>query len=303
MRLVQEVRIHQSSMIKKLLCIFLAIVGILGCKEAHAETGYDNYIEEFADRYAAYARKKKGMAYQDVLVAVNLGLDRPNYKNVIMVQHPQSVAVFVSKHYKLPLQYKPDDLILVDRKYAQSGVRLRKDCYQAFLRMVKDMEQEGMSLYIKAGYRINRKRTKGDSIWYAYPGHSEHQTGLAFDLRKKNVTYKTLGEYDYEKTREYAWLCEHAYRYGFILSYPKGKTQITGFGYEPWHWRYVGTKIATDMKQKGFTTFHEYWATYLIQDAILPAQSAWHPRTLRPLAFVRRDTCEFLQPIVFEQAA
>ena len=249
------------------------MISVLGSVETFAGTGYDNYIEEYAHRYAAFAKKKKDMGYQDVLIAINLGLDRPNYEDAIMVRNPESTAAFVSKHYKLPLKYKPDDLVAVDREYAQSGVRLRQDCYFAFLSMAKEIEKEGMQLYIKAGYRVNRKRTGGDSLWYAFPGHSEHQTGLAFDLRKKNVTYQTLGEYDYEKTCEYAWLCENAYRYGFILSYPKGKTEITGFGYEPWHWRYVGKEIATDMKAKGYKTYQEYWATHLIQEVIQVANS------------------------------
>ncbi len=245
------------------------------CMGTSARDGYDNYIEEFAGRYAAFAKRKKEKSYLDVLIVVNLGLDLPNYKAAVLIKHPESAAVFVSKHYKLPLTYKPENLVAVDRKYAQSGVKLRADCYRAFLSMAEDMGKEGMQLYIKTGYRVNRKRTGGDSLWYAFPGHSEHQTGLAFDLRKKNVTYKTLGEYDYEKTREYAWLCEYAYRYGFVLSFPKGKTELTGFGYEPWHWRYVGREIAADMKGKGFSTYQEYWATYLIQNVMqTEAQSA-----------------------------
>ena len=253
---------------KKTLCLLLAIISMFLCVGTSAENGYDNYIEEFMGRYAAFAKKKKDMNEREVLVAVNLGLDRLNYEDAILVINPEDTTVFVSKHYKLPLTYKPENLVVVDNKYAQSGVKLRADCYQAFLLMAKDMEKEGMQLYIKAGYRRYSKRTGGDSLWYAFPGHSEHQTGLAFDLRKKNVTYKTLGEYDYEKTREYAWLCEHAYKYGFILSYPKGRTELTGFGFEPWHWRYVGIEIATDMKEKGFSTYQEYWATYLIQNLI-----------------------------------
>ncbi len=282
---------------KKILCLLLAIISLLLCGETYAGTGYDNDIDEFAGRYAAFAKRKKDKSYQDVIIAVNLGLDLPNYKDAILIKNPESASVFVSKHYKLPLSYKPENLVAVDRKYAQSGVKLREDCYRAFLSMAKDMEKGGMQLYIKAGYRVNRKRTGGDSLWYAFPGHSEHQTGLAFDLRKKNVTYKTLGAYDYEKTREYAWLCEHAYRYGFVLSYPKGKTELTGFGYEPWHWRYVGREISTDMKVEGFSTYQEYWATYLIQDVMqTEAQSEVfaRKRIARALHISKNDHPEYM---------
>lgn len=208
------------------------------------------------------------MTSTDVVVAVNLKLDEANYSNIVTIENPESTTVFISKHYGLPRSYKPQNLVSVDRAYAQSGVRLRSDCYKAYLSMAQDMEKEGLTLYIKSGYRTNRKRGGPNDLWYVWPGHSEHQTGLAFDLRKKNVTYSSLGEYKYHKTEEYAWLCEHAYRYGFILSYPYDKTDITGIGYEPWHWRYVGVNVATDMKEKGFDTFHEYWATYLIQDVM-----------------------------------
>ncbi len=265
---------------KKIICLVLITISILTCNEAAAVNGYGNFIGEYADRYIAYAKKNKDMNEREVLIRVNLGLDHRNYKDVIVIEHPESTSVFVNKHYQLPLKYKPDHLVAVSKKYAQGGVMLRSDCYEAFLSMSKDMEQQGMHLYIKAGYRVNRKRTGGDSLWYAQPGHSEHQTGLAFDLRKKNVTYKTLGEYDYEKTREYDWLCENAYRYGFILSYPSGKSDITGFGFEPWHWRYVGIGIATDMKRMGVSTYQEYWATYLIQDSI-PASAPTSPRHLK----------------------
>lgn len=249
---------------KKLLALVLALAMVFAWGAAYAAQ-YRNYLPENADRYAAYAAKYKKLAYEDVLVAVNLKLDQRNYKDVVMVSDPAGTAVFVSKHYGLPKKYKPENLVPVDEFYAYRGVTLREDCYAAFLTMVKDMEAEGLSLYIRSGYRVNSKKGGANSLWYAWPGHSEHQTGLAFDLCKKGVKYKTLGEYKYHKTAEYAWLCANAYRYGFILSYPKDKSDITGFGFEPWHWRYVGKDIAKDMKDKGFATYHEYWATYLIQ--------------------------------------
>ncbi len=224
----------------------------------------DYCVPAYADRYSAYAAKNPELSERQVVIAVNLRLDHNNYQHVVLAEDPDSVRVFISKHYGVPEDYRPDTLVSVDRKYAQSGVTLRKDCYDAFLVMARDMEKEGLSLYMKSGYRVNRKRRDPDSLWYAWPGHSEHQTGLAFDLRKKGVSYPTLSEYRYEKTEEYAWLCQHAHRYGFILSYPKDKTDITGIGFEPWHWRYVGADIATDMKQKEYETYHEYWATHFI---------------------------------------
>ncbi|MEL7601693.1 MAG: M15 family metallopeptidase [Bacillota bacterium] len=264
---------------RKILCLVLIVMAsLVGCKgpdtavgeaiESFAANHHANYILSYAHRYVAYAEKHGDTPYSSILAAVNLGLDQPNYENVYLLKDPQSLTVLVNKHYGLPKKFRPDHLVSVDSRYAQPGVMLREDSYTAFLSMVQDMEKEEMSLYIKSGYRINSKRGGANSLWYAWPGHSEHQTGLAFDLRKKGVSYKTLSEYEFEETREYVWLCENAHRYGFVLSFPEDKSNITGFGFEPWHWRYVGIDIATDMKKKDFDTYQEYWATFLIQDVM-----------------------------------
>ncbi len=250
---------------KKSVLLILLVVGLLLQGQIALADAIPNYMPAYADRYQRYAEENPLINYAQVLVGVNLGLDQENYKNVVISEAPQSVTVFVSKHYGLPKGYKPENLVSVDKKYAQSGVRLREDCNTAMVSMAQAMEKEGLVLYIKSGYRTNRKRGGPDSLWYAWPNHTEHQTGLAFDLRKKNVTQKTLGGYHYEKTNEYAWLCEHAHEFGFVLSYPKEKTALTGFGFEPWHWRYVGVNVAADMRAKGFSTYQEYWATHLIQ--------------------------------------
>ena len=251
---------------KKKLLVLLAVL-LLCAYALPAAAAVENYISEFDARYRAYAAANPEAKVGDALAIVNLKLEEDNYDNVFTTQAPESLTVFISKHYALPKDYRPENLVVVDRTYAQSGVRLREDCYQAFLSMTEAMEQEaGLSLYIKSGYRTNRKRGGANSLWYAWPGHSEHQTGLAFDLRKKNVYYSTLGEYRYETTPEYAWLCANAYRFGFILSYPAEKSDITGFGFEPWHWRYIGTDVAADMREKGYVTYHEYWANHMIQN-------------------------------------
>lgn len=248
---------------KRLLSIIAAILLMAYAMPALAD--YTNYIPAFAYRYTAYAAANPELPYANVLEAVNLKLDEPNYEGYFVSQNPAGLTVLLSKHYAIPKDYKPQNLVSVDRAYAQSGVRLREDCYAAFLLMVKDMEKEGLTLYIKSGYRNNRKRGGANNLWYAWPGHSEHQTGLAFDLRKKNVYHEYLSDYRFERTAEYAWLCANAYKYGFILSYPYGKSDVTGFGFEPWHWRYIGTQVAADMQEKGFTTYHEYWANHMIQ--------------------------------------
>lgn len=245
--------------------LLIAMFGLFLLSDTASANAHRNYLEENSNRYTAYAQKNPEKTYEEVLIEVNLHLDEKNYKNITVSETPESLSVLVTKHYSLPRDYKPKNLVAVNRNYAQSGVMLRQECHDAFLAMAQDMEAAGLTPYIKSGYRTNSKRGDANSLWYAWPGHSEHQTGLAFDLRKKNVTYKTMTEYKYQNTDEFAWLCNNAHRYGFILSFPKGKSEITGFNFEPWHWRYIGVDIATRMKALGIQTYHEYWASYLVE--------------------------------------
>jgi len=89
----------------------------------------------------------------------------------------------------------------------------------------------------------------------AYPGHSEHQTGLAVDIAPAYFPYL---EEEVAETPEIKWLMENCAKYGFILRYPKGKEEITGIAYEPWHFRYVGFEAAQEIMARGIT-LEEYW--------------------------------------------
>ena len=89
----------------------------------------------------------------------------------------------------------------------------------------------------------------------AKPGHSEHQTGLAVDVEGSNNDYDK-----FESSIEFNWMINNSYKYGFILRYPKGKENITGFKYEPWHYRYVGIELAKYL-YKNNLTLEEYKKT------------------------------------------
>lgn len=258
---------------KKALLFAVAAVILLHAASALAKPSV-KLPAFYSDRYLSYQARNPGLSDADIRLALNLKLDEASYQNVEIVQNPNSLQVFVSKHYALPKGYLPDFLVAVDRDYAMRGVQLHADCCKAFLEMAHAMEREGLRPYIKSGYRMNKSNTNPDDMWNAWPGHSEHQTGLAFDLCLKHVTYDTMWEYKYHKTAEYAWLMEHAAEYGFILSYPKGQESITGFHFEPWHWRFVGTEVALDMKQKNICTYPEYWACYLMEEAKQPDPGA-----------------------------
>ena len=137
--------------------------------------------------------------------------------------------------------------------------------YEKYVEMWDAAKKEGLSMMVVSAYRTedyqrnlynNNVRTSGKVYadnYSARAGHSEHQTGLAIDL---GSTYTS-----FEYSAEFRWLQNHAHEYGFILRYPKGKEWITGYAYEPWHYRYVGTDVAKIIYEEGIT-FEEYYVKY-----------------------------------------
>ena len=104
---------------------------------------------------------------------------------------------------------------------------------------------------------MNEEEAREDALLTVAPAHySEHETGLAVDIVA--VTNQRL-DATQENARENIWLQENCYKYGFILRYPKGKEEITGFSYESWHFRYVGKAAAKEIYDKGIT-LEEYLA-------------------------------------------
>jgi len=109
----------------------------------------------------------------------------------------------------------------------------------AFDREVKALEDAGLG---------RQEAIERALLSIQLPGCSEHETGLAIDITRKGVWATDPG---FDGTKEFRWLEKHAQEYGFILRYPKGKLAITGVGYEPWHWRYVGVENAKKIKESG----------------------------------------------------
>ena len=130
--------------------------------------------------------------------------------------------------------------------------------------MKKDAQKEGLNLYISSGFRsyerqrsiynnyVNTDGVKKADTYSAKAGHSEHQSGLAFDLN-------TIDE-SFANTKEGKWVSDNCYKYGLILRYPKGKENITGYMYESWHLRYVGKELAEKLYNNGkWITLEEYY--------------------------------------------
>lgn len=150
-------------------------------------------------------------------------------------------------------------ILIVNKKYSLPSTYggVDKTASNALSNLQKEANKNGFSLTLISGYRsystqniiynnyIKRWGQEYTDTVSARPGHSEHQTGLAFDVGQLSNSY---GE-----TKEGIWLKENCYKYGFILRYLKGKEDITGYAYEPWHIRYVGVDVATEIMQKNLT--------------------------------------------------
>lgn len=177
--------------------------------------------------------------------------------------------MLVNKFHKLSKDYVPSDLVDVSNNYGYGENKLRQEVYDNFLNMWNDAKKENLSLIITSAYRDYEYQ---ESLWKSYAsskgdkwadsvaaraGFSEHQTGLTMDI----VTYGSKMN-DFENTDEFKWLNENAYKYGFILRYPKDKEKITGYSYESWHYRYVGKEAAKKIKKEEIT-FDEYYAYYI----------------------------------------
>ncbi|HSI68185.1 MAG TPA: D-alanyl-D-alanine carboxypeptidase family protein [Planococcus sp. (in: firmicutes)] len=158
----------------------------------------------------------------------------------------------VNKVYALPSTYNPGINSL-----AQKGVNA----------MVAAAKSEGVYLSVISSYRsysyqatlynnyVKRDGQAAADRYSARPGHSEHQTGLAFDFGGTNQAYWLKSSF--EDTKEGKWLAVNAHKFGFILRYPKGKESITGYMFEPWHFRYVGSGESSKIKASG-KTLEEY---------------------------------------------
>ena len=176
-----------------------------------------------------------------------------------------SIITLVNKDNPLESDYIPNNMRLLDLRYSENdkymvieaAFNFEKLCHEAALYGNKiiavstyrsyEYQSKLFSYYVKTrGYKYANKCS-------AKPGYSEHQTGLAVDVMGSNNDYNL-----FEESKEFEWMRDNAHKYGFILRYPKGKEKITGYKYEPWHYRYVGDKLATELYEKNIT-LEEYY--------------------------------------------
>ena len=200
-----------------------------------------------------------------IFILISTGCDNKFYKNIKDIKNPNDKLVLVNKNNKLKNDFIPDDLIKLDLKYSNEEKYLKKEAALSFYKLSEDAKEKGYRIIVVSAYRSYTYQeklfdyyVKEKGLNYALncsakPGHSEHQTGLAIDVEGSNFDYDL-----FEQSIEFDWMKKNAYKYGFILRYPKGKEHITGFKYEPWHYRYVGEKVAKYIYENNLT-FEEYF--------------------------------------------
>lgn len=176
-------------------------------------------------------------------------------EDIIKVDRNDPFLIFVNKENPLPDGFIPENLANIDGKLSSNqGISVDKTVLEKYLEMREDALNDDVHMVICSAYRsynlqstlYNRYLSTRGEEWTkahsAYPGTSEHQTGLAMDITSAQMGYGL--DKSFEDTKEGIWLKENCANYGFIIRYPDGKEEITGYTYEPWHIRYIGEEYA-----------------------------------------------------------
>lgn len=177
------------------------------------------------------------------------------------IDDPNSIWVVVNKLRPInPQDFEPGDLVEVPVDFTNEP-ELRQEASDAVVAMFDAAFAEaGLELASNSAYRSFSSQENvydGDDATTARPGFSEHQTGLAIDIGA--LSGECSLDVCFADTPEGAWLRDNAARFGFVLRYPADKTDITGYTFEPWHFRYVGTDLAAEMRDTGVTTLEEFF--------------------------------------------
>ncbi len=211
------------------------------------------------ERYQTYFNRNS-YDERNAVMYVEIGLDNEFYTNIKPADTSMGTLILVNKYYSIDKDYDADLETLGD-SYGKG--KMNKEAALHFREMVDDAKKVGITLKSVSAYRSYDSqntiynnyvkkdgKTKADT-YSARPGHSEHNTGLAVDINTASSSAH------FENTKEYEWLINNSYKYGFILRYPEEKMYITGYKYEPWHYRYLNVETATKIHELN-VTYEEY---------------------------------------------
>lgn len=220
-------------------------------------------------RYQDYHKLNSNLSVSDVVTRVNLNLDLPYYTNTKEAKNLNTFYTLVNKYNYLKEEFVPNNLVEMTTPYSKEGIYLVEEARDNFYKLVDKAKEEGLTIRAISAYRgytyqkrLYDKYVEADGVnkadtYSARPGYSDHQTGLVVDVDNTISSFE-----NFTNTKEYQWMLDNSYKYGFILRYPSGKESITGYQFESWHYRYVGLKLAKKIKASNLT-FDEYFTRYL----------------------------------------
>lgn len=195
----------------------------------------------------------------------------------IDIINDESETVLVNKFNSLSEDYIPSDLVTVSVPTILENPevnQLREVADHALTSMFATAEEENLFLFARSGFRsyntqvhlfngyAEKHGEEAANTYSAKPGFSEHQTGLVMDVTSESVQFQLTEQFG--DTPEGKWIAEHAHQFGFIIRYPQGKEDITGYIYEPWHLRYVGKDVATAIYESKLT-----YEEFLVEKGII----------------------------------
>lgn len=237
-------------------------------KEISIYSKINIYEKDNEQRYKNFSLKNPDLSKEKVVLYVNMGLDNSFYTDIKTIKYVK-FNTLVNKYYKLNENFYLKDPYLLSKDYTYKDVYVNKEMVNDLENMIKDIKKENLEITVVSGYRTkeyqeklynnySKKEGKKNADTYsARPRHSEHELGLSIDVSSKGGVME-----QFAYTSEFLWMRKNSYKYGFILRYPEGKTHITGYKYESWHYRYVGKRIAKKMIKENLT-FDEYYELYL----------------------------------------
>lgn len=229
----------------------------------------NNFNIDKLERYLKYQKDNDKYDLKTVVTYVNIGLDLKGYssfKTYTNKEAEEDLTILVNKYHKLPDDYEPNDLVALSYNSGYT-YKLRREAAEKFEELTSAGLLENVIFYPYSAYRsyetqkslYNRyKERDGEEeadTYSARPGFSEHQLGLAVDVRSSTLSSNLT-------SNDYKWMQDNSYKYGFIIRYPKGKQHVTQFMEEPWHIRYLGVELATKVHDSGLT-YDEYYDQYI----------------------------------------
>lgn len=227
------------------------------------------FIYKNLDEYLEYKKLNKKVSNKEIVSLINTEANIDWIDNEKETDISKGYLMLVNRLYGLNSEYKVDDIIDVPSKYAYNGVKISNSIIDNITNMIDAAREEGYVFVLSDGYRSYAEQKKlydkykniyglreADRL-VARPGHSEYETGLSFNIVPYNKVYDKPKE-----SKEYEWLYNNAYKYGFIFRYKEDKTKLTLFDEFVWRLRYVGTDAANIINSENIC-FEEYYAYFV----------------------------------------